>query len=214
MNDATDHTGTINCEAVEVFADITCPFTHVGLKLLTRHLTDAGLAAKVIVRAWPLEWVNGTPLDATAVAAKIEVLQNQLGEDHFAGWQADRWPTTTIPALNLASAAYRRSASVGLKISLLLRSVLFEDGLDINDPEVLAMVAGSQALHPPLFSPVKPVLDDYNEGRQRGVAGSPHFWIGSDNYFCPSLEIGRDSTGAMTAGFDPVGFARFVSRIH
>ena len=47
---------------VEVFADITCPFTHVGLKQVVGHVAEMREPADVIVRAWPLEWVNGTPL--------------------------------------------------------------------------------------------------------------------------------------------------------
>ncbi|MFT4616189.1 MAG: hypothetical protein ACKVG5_14010 [Acidimicrobiales bacterium] len=45
---------------VEVFADITCPFTRVGLKRVVEHLAQIDHPIEVIVRAWPLEWVNGT----------------------------------------------------------------------------------------------------------------------------------------------------------
>jgi hypothetical protein len=55
---------------VEVFADITCPFTHVGLKQVVRHVAEMSEPCDVIVRAWPLEWVNGAPLDVDAVMVK------------------------------------------------------------------------------------------------------------------------------------------------
>lgn len=47
---------------VEVFADITCPFTHVGLRRLVRHRESVGRNDVVLrVRAWPLELVNDEP---------------------------------------------------------------------------------------------------------------------------------------------------------
>ena len=45
------------------------------------------------------------------------------------------------------------------------------------------------------------------------MTGSPHFWIGPDDYFCPLLEIGHDTAGALTTSFDPEGLARFLSGI-
>ena len=113
---------------VEVYADITCPFTHVGLKRVIDHVAGMTTPADVIVRAWPLEWVNGAPLDVDAVAVKAAALTEQLGVDDFAGLRADRWPTTTIPALNLAASGYERDPSTGLAVSLELRSALFEHG--------------------------------------------------------------------------------------
>jgi predicted DsbA family dithiol-disulfide isomerase len=56
--------------SIEVFADITCPFTHVGLKRVVQHVSEMAEPADVIVRAWPLEWVNGTPLAVDAVVVK------------------------------------------------------------------------------------------------------------------------------------------------
>lgn len=55
-------------DTVEVFADLGCPFTHVGLRrLLARRAELARDEPVLLVRAWPLELVNGQPL-APAVA--------------------------------------------------------------------------------------------------------------------------------------------------
>ena len=80
---------------VEVFADITCPFTHVGLGRVVRGLDPS---TAVIVRAWPLEWVNGAPVDARAVHAKIEALRSQLGLNAFRGFSPDCWPRSSHSA--------------------------------------------------------------------------------------------------------------------
>ena len=115
-------------QTVEVYADITCPFTHVGLKRLVQHVSAMSEPAEVIVRAWPLEWVNGSPLAVDAVLVKAAALTNQLGVDDFSGLRADAWPASTIAALNLAASAYERDAATGLAVSLELRTALFERG--------------------------------------------------------------------------------------
>ena len=35
------------------------------------------------------------------------------------------------------------------------------------------------------------IRDDWAEGDRRGVIGSPHFFVGRDGYFCPTLKISR-----------------------
>lgn len=200
---------------VEVFADITCPFTHVGLKRVVEHVAELDHPIDVIVRAWPLEWVNGAGLDVVAVQAKAVALHDHLGVDDFAGLRPDRWPATTIPALDLAGAAYERDAATGLAVSIELREALFERGLDVSDRRVLAEIATSHevALPGAPVSPSAAVLADYEAGRSRGVSGSPHFWVDHDDFFCPALDLGHDADGNITARFDTDGLARFFARI-
>lgn len=195
---------------VEVWADITCPFTHVGLKHVVGHVAESG--RDVIVRAWPLEWVNGTPLAADAVATKAGVLSEQLGVDDFDGLDIDRWPATTLPALELAAAAYGRDAATGLAVSLALRAAVFEQGLDVSDPEVLAGIAAEHDV-PMGTGADAAVRADFDAGTERGVQGSPHFFVGDDHFFCPSLDLGHDDEGHLTARFDPAGLAMFFARV-
>ncbi len=198
---------------VEVFADITCPFTHVGLKRVIHHVSEMATPAEVIVRAWPLEWVNGAPLDVDAVVVKAGALTEQLGVDDFSGLRADRWPATTIPALNLAASAYERDSATGLAVSLALRSALFENGEDVSDPEVLAGIAATNELAPPTREASAAVKADYDSGRERGVKGSPHFFVASDDFFCPALDLGHDDDGHLTARFDADMLAAFFARL-
>jgi predicted DsbA family dithiol-disulfide isomerase len=198
---------------VEVFADITCPFTHVGLEQVCRHVAEMSEPCDVIVRAWPLEWVNGTPLDIEAVIVKAAALSEQLGVDDFAGLRADRWPSSTIAALNLAASAYERDAATGLAVSLELRAALFEHGVDVGDPDALALIAAAHHLAAPSSTADAAVRSDYELGQARGVKGSPHFFVGADGFFCPALDLGHDLDGHLTARFDADMLAEFFARI-
>jgi predicted DsbA family dithiol-disulfide isomerase len=194
---------------VEVFADITCPFAHVGLKRVVEGRPDA----EVIVRAWPLEWVNDAGLDFDGVQAKAEALTEQLGGNDFGGLRADHWPTTTLPALDLAAAGYANDAATGLAISLEIRSALFERGLDISDPATLADIAAAHGVTAPDDATHAAVRAEYDDGLARHVNGSPHFWVGSDDFFCPSLDLGRDADGKLLAHIDIDGLTSFFARI-
>ena len=198
---------------VEVFADICCPFTHVGLRLLTAHLGDGRSDVDLVVRAWPLEWVNGVPLEAEATAAKIVALRQHVAPDLFTGFRVDRWPDTSIPALNLSAAGYDRDGGTGLQVSLALRDALFEQGEDVGDASVLADIARRFDLPVPTAQPTPQVIADYEAGQERDVTGSPHFWIDGEDFFCPSLDIGRDEAGQLTAEFDQAGLARILSAL-
>lgn len=195
---------------VEVFADISCPFTHVGLREIVRQLDPS---TEIIVRAWPLEWVNGAPLDASAVQAKVDALRSQLGLTAFDGFSPDHWPLTTVPALNLVASAYERDSTLGLDLSMEVRDALFERGEDIDDLAVLADLASEHGLPVPDVAPSTRVLEDYEEGLRREVKGSPDFWLGGEEFFCPSLELGHDAGGDLTASFDTNGLTRFVARV-
>ncbi len=195
---------------IEVFADITCPFTHVGLR---RVAAEFGDAVQVRVRAWPLEWVNGETMAADAVATKAAVLREQLLVDAFEDLRPECWPATTIPALNLAAEAYGRDPATGFAVSLAVRDALFEHGRDIGSVDVLAELAAEHDLPVPGTEPHQAVLDDYADGRRRGVRGSPDFFVLGEEFFCPALDLGRDDEGHLHARFDVDGFDRFVAAI-
>lgn len=195
---------------IEVFADITCPFTHVGLKRVVAQLDELGADVDLVLRAWPLEWVNGEMFTAEAVATKIGVLRDQLGVEDFAGFDPAHWPSTSIPALNLCAAAYRRGAAEGLAVALAVRAALFELGADVSDARVLAGIAEAHGLEAPTDDALSDVSADYEDGQSRGVRGSPDFWVGDTEFFCPALDLSHDGDGALVANFDPEGLSRFI----
>ncbi len=175
---------------VEVYADVWCPFTHVALRRLTEMRRARACAVPVRVRAWPLEWINGHPLEPTVVAAEIDGLRASVAPEIFAGFDPARFPATTIPALGLAAAAYATGDDVGDALSLRMRDALFEEGRDIADERELRAIAREFGVEPPPPEVARAaVRADWDAGRARDVLGSPHFFAGGRNWFCPSLRI-------------------------
>lgn len=201
---------------VEVFADVLCPFTHVGLRTLVEQRTRRGRTEpRLRIRAWPLELVNGNPLDPHHIAAEIVALRASVRPDLFAGFSVETFPTTSMAAFALTAAADRTGDPVVVEeVGLALRNAVFEEGLDIGRPDVIEPIADGFGLD---------VLDgqdtaaavhaDWAEGRARGVVGSPHFFAedGGD-WFCPSLAISRDDVGNFVIAWKQ-GTDAFLERV-
>lgn len=196
---------------IEVFADVVCPFTHVGLRRLVTRRDDSESAARLHVRSWPLELVNDEPTDPGSIAEKVAALRDSVAGDLFSGFNPRRFPTSSLPALELTAEAYKRSLATGETVALRLRDLLFEQGVDVSDPAVLARVARAHRLPAGGTAESSAVEADFAEGRRRGVRGSPHFFLDGDDVFCPSLEIAHDAQG-LRIEFDQRGFDRFAQR--
>jgi len=177
---------------VEVFADVSCPFTHVGLRRLVEQRAKLDRNDIVLrVRAWPLELVNGAPLTGEFVGEEIEVLRVEVSPELFSGFDRAHFPSTTVPALALATMAYRVDDRTGEGVSIALRTALFEEGRDVGDPRELATIAGAFGVVVGDLNAERAVLDDWHEGQRRGVLGSPHFFVGDRGFFCPTLKVTR-----------------------
>ena len=88
----------VTAPVIEVFADIWCPFAHVGLRRLRTLREHAEMPEFLVhVRAWPLELVNGRPLDPVTTAHHVAELRAQVAPECFAHFDPDRFPTTTLP---------------------------------------------------------------------------------------------------------------------
>ncbi len=184
---------------IEVFADVLCPFTHVGLRTLVDRRNRSGRTEpRLRIRAWPLELINGKPLDPHHVDAEIVALRAAVRPDLFTGFSVEAFPTTSMTAYALTAAADRTGDPVlGEEVGLAVRHALFEEGLDIGRSEIVAQIAdrfGLKALDGEATSAA--VEADWAEGRARGVIGSPHFLTeDGGSWFCPSLAISRDDVG-------------------
>lgn len=195
---------------IEVFADVACPFTHVGLRRFVDRRRELGAAELTLhVRSWPLEIVNGEPMDPAFIAEEVDEIREQVAPELFVGFDRDAFPSTSLPALTLAVAAYDAGRSVGEAVSLELRDLLFERGVDIADPTILSALAREHGIEADL-SDHRRVREDHAEGVARGVVGSPHFFTPTGAFFCPSLEVGRDDEGHLRITPDPIGLEEFM----
>jgi predicted DsbA family dithiol-disulfide isomerase len=178
---------------IEVFADIVCPFTHVGLRRLTEARAARGDTSVLRVRAWPLEWINGHPVERELAAREIEALRSSVAPDLFQGFDAAKWPRSSLPAFGVVAAAYAVDDATGAQVSLAVRSALFEDGLDISDPDVIRGVGDAFGVTPFSTASTRAAVEnDWELGKAREVKGSPHFFVGDADWFCPSLDIRHD----------------------
>lgn len=195
---------------IEVFADVSCPFAHAGLHRWFERRSRTGRHDVTLhVRAWPLELINGAPLTGAAIAGKVEALADAFPE-LFGGFDPTTFPTTTLPALRLTNAAYRVDVGTGEAVARRLRDLVFVEGIDVADPDVLAAVA---AQHGIAVTPddEQAIADDLAAGRERGVIGSPHYFGPGFDAFCPGLDIGHvgDAYDISAAGSR---FDEFVDR--
>jgi predicted DsbA family dithiol-disulfide isomerase len=197
---------------LEVFADIGCPFAHAGLRLVDRFRRDRGLHLGIRVRPWPLELVNGRPTDPTFLGREIEAIRAGVGTDLFAGFDAERFPATTLPALAAEVAAYRAGPEIGERFSLAVRTALWEEGRDVSDPDLLRSVADAVGASPATSADDEAVVSGWEEGQARGVEGSPHFFAPGGGYFCPMLAITHEGD-TFDVRLDPVGLERFLAAL-
>jgi predicted DsbA family dithiol-disulfide isomerase len=195
---------------IEVFADVICPFAHVSLqRIVTRRETVGRPDVAVVVRAWPLEIVNGEPFDPHKIAEEVDVLRDSVAPDLFTHFDPAAYPTSSVPALALTAAAYGRDVRTGEQVALALRDLLFERGTDIGDPDVLGVLAHRHGLDRACLADDGAVRAELEEGRRRGVVGSPHYFIEGRDVFCPSLDVSKPE-GSMQVHFDATAFEAFV----
>jgi predicted DsbA family dithiol-disulfide isomerase len=200
--------------AIEVFADIWCPFTHMGLRMVAAQRDRSTRPdTVVVVRAWPLELVNGAPMDAEKTRANAAALRAQVAPDLFAGLDADHFPTSTLEALALVVRAYRTDPRLGERMSFAVRDALFEQGADISDHVVLAGIAELLGVPLPDDTDRATVRADWEDGRRRGVVGSPHFFAAGTDMFCPSLQITKDPVTGLAVHADATRLQQFLAQV-
>jgi hypothetical protein len=114
--------------------------------------------------------------------------------------------------MTLAALAYEQDLVLGERVSLELRDLVFERGIDIASGEVLADLAARHGivLTPGSLDDPTRVLADHAEGVTRGVVGSPHFFTPSGGFFCPALDVERDAQGHLRIHPDAAGFEAFL----
>ncbi len=204
---------TTTMPVIEVFADIWCPFAHVGLRAIEEQRARTGRTDVAIwVRAWPLELVNGAPLDPAVTWEHADDLREQVAPTMFRNLDVDRFPSSTLDALALANRAYRTDLQLGERVSFALRDALFEEGRDISDQATLEYLARDLGVVMPHDTDRADVVADWHEGGRRGVLGSPHFFCGDTDVFCPSLDITKDPVEGVSVIRDVSRLTEFLQR--
>jgi predicted DsbA family dithiol-disulfide isomerase len=204
---------TATVPVIEVFADIWCPFAHVGLRAIEEQRARTGRTdVAVWVRAWPLELVNLAPLDAAITWEHAEDLREQVAPNLFAHLDVRRFPSSTLEALALANRAYRTDRQLGERVSFALRDALFEEGQDISDPATLEELAHDLGVVMPDETDHADVVADWHEGGRRGVRGSPHVFCGGTDVFSPSLDITKDPVEGLSVVRDVSRLTAFLER--
>ena len=193
---------------VVVYADIVCPFAYIGLtRLIERRRTLGRDDVHLQIRSWPLELVNGKPVDAHFIGEEIDEILPQVGEGLFRNFDVNAFPASSLPGLALTAQAYALDDAVGEAVATELRSLLFEQGVDVGDAAVLAEVAVRHGVTGE--ADIDVALAEYAEGRERGVIGSPHFFVGEHSIFCPTLDIKRVD-GVLQVSIDEAAFESLV----
>jgi predicted DsbA family dithiol-disulfide isomerase len=205
----TTQTAGNDVTVVELYADVECVFAHVSLRRLVARRAELGRDDLVLrIRPWPLELVNGAPFVGSATALRVSALRAGVAPDLFTGFDPEHFPATTLPAMDLAEAAYAVDVATGERVSLALRTALFEEGRDVSDPAVLAEVAQAHRVTPEPARDRARLLAEYEEGQQRGVRGSPEFFVGGRTWFCPMFAVSR-TDDAWQVLPNPAGRAEF-----
>jgi len=195
---------------VEVFADVVCPFTHIAILELVTERERRGRDDVVFrLRAWPLELVNGELQPRDLITEEIAELRRAVAPERFRGFDPGLFPMSSLPALSLAEHAYRDGLPTGEQLSLALRRALFEEGRDVSDPDVLAGLARTFGLDAPDPADAAAVRSDLAEGRERGVVGSPHFFVGGSSYFAPSVDV-SEVAGRIVVTRDEEGYDEII----
>jgi predicted DsbA family dithiol-disulfide isomerase len=194
---------------VVVYADIVCPFAYIGLTRLIQRRDELGRDdVRFQIRSWPLEVVNGAPVDGTFIGEEIDEIKPQVATDLFAGFNAAAFPASSIPGLALTAAAYEIDDATGESVAMELRRLVFESGVDIADAAVLADVARRN--HVSDLGDEASVLAEYADGRAHHVVGSPHFFIDELSMFCPTLDIKRVD-GVLQVHVDQAAFDTLIA---
>lgn len=195
---------------VEVYADIVCPFAYVGLTRLIERRHRIGRDDVFFrILGWPLELVNGKPVDGHFIGEEVDEIAPQVAPDLFAGFDAARFPASTLPGLALTTAAYDIDDATGEAVAMELRRLVFEHGVDVSAPAALTEVAHRHGVRTPADD--SRVRDEWEAGQERGVVGSPHFFVDGESLFCPVLDI-RRVDGALVVHVDEQVVEAFVAR--
>ena len=178
-------------QVIEVYADVWCPFAHVGIRRVVERRDALGADAVLRVQPWPLELVNGRPMDAAFIGEEVVDIRDQVAPDLFARFYEHAFPASTLPAPALVDAAYEIHLPAGERASPLVPAPLSAPARPPRSPPPPPPPARDLGVAEVTDRHRQAVLDAWQQGTQRGVVGSPHFFTPNGAFFCPALDISR-----------------------
>jgi predicted DsbA family dithiol-disulfide isomerase len=186
-----------------VFSDLHCPWAYVFSIRLRRARAEVG-RPPVAWRCWPLELVNQRGTSWQTLSQEIPVL-TQLEPDHFAPPRRETWPSTFLPAMEaLKVAGELGGPEAADRFDETARRAFFLDRRDLSIRPTLADVAAESGLDRSRFLDAfdggghrRGVIADWEEGRRRGVDGSPHAFL-------------PDGTGVFNPGVGKIDWVRGI----
>jgi predicted DsbA family dithiol-disulfide isomerase len=186
-----------------VFSDLHCPWAYV-FSIRLRRASDGVDRPPVAWRCWPLELVNRRGTSWQTLSQEIPVL-TQLEPDHFSPPRRETWPSTMLPAMEaLKVAGELGGAAAADRFDQAARRAFFLDNRDLSLRPTLADVAAEAGLERPRFLDAfdggghrRAVVADWEEGRRRGVEGSPHAFL-------------PDGTGVFNPGVGDIDWVRGI----
>jgi predicted DsbA family dithiol-disulfide isomerase len=186
-----------------VFSDLHCPWAYVFSIRLRRHRAEVG-RPPVAWRCWPLELVNERGTSWETLSQEVPVL-TQLEPDHFAPPRRDTWPSTFLPAMEaLKVAGELGGPDAADRFDEVARRAFFLERRDLSIRPTLAEIATEAGLDRASFLDAfdggghrRAVVADWDEGRRRGVQGSPHVFL-------------PDGTGSFNPGIGEIDWVRGI----
>jgi predicted DsbA family dithiol-disulfide isomerase len=181
---------------IVVFADVGCPFAHIGLHRLldTRARLDLDDAVALDIRAFPLELFNDRPTPKHSLDLEIAALSQAVPE---AGWQAwsdrdYRFPVTMLPPMEAVQAAKLQSFRAAEQLDHRLRTAFFAESRCISmRHEILACAAECAAVDVAALTEAlddgrarRTVIDQWEQSQGEDILGSPHLFLpdGSEHH--------------------------------
>ena len=201
---------------IQVWSDLLCPFTYVGLLRLRRARSRLGLDGVVQLehRTFPLELFNG-PHPRRGTDTEAVGLGHIEPDAQFRVWAAadDLYPHTVLLAAEAVHAASAQSLAAGEALDLALRRAFWTHSRSISHRQVILDIAGESPTGLVDVTALAAALDsgryradvmaDFAVAQTGTVAGSPTFrFADATTVTNPGIHVHWD--GPWAAGFPVV----------
>jgi predicted DsbA family dithiol-disulfide isomerase len=171
------------------WAEYYCPWCYIAAVRLHHVLPEYQHRVRLRVRPYPLEVMGGEAAPRTILEQEwwLAAIQEPLAE--FKPFAGDDWPTTTLPAFEVAWCALQQNESAFLELDLLIRRAFFAEGRNIGRRDVLLELVQAVGLDFERVTadldsgrPREAVLAEANLGQERyRVRGTPTLMLADGN---------------------------------